>query len=720
MSAPAAALERRADATPGGSPPGRAPSAPRADIQGLRALAVAAVLAYHVWPSAVPGGYVGVDVFFVLSGFLITSHLVRRPLRTAGDLLEFWARRVRRLVPAASLVLLVTLVAAVVWLPATVRADVGREALAAVLYVENWALARSATDYLAADELHTPVQHYWSLSVEEQFYLVWPVALAVAGWLLVRGSRALRRRAPADRERARDAAVAALVVAALVVATSLAWSVHLTATDPAAAYFVSTTRAWELGLGGLLAAIVALRPVRPGPAGRAVLAWTGLLLVGVAVATFDARTPFPGWTALVPTVGTALVVAAAADGVAAGPGSVLGRRAVRWLGDVSYSVYLWHWPVVVVAPFVLGRPPGLAEQLAAVALTLVLAALTKRFVEDPVRRDRRLARRKVSTFGLLALATLVVGAAALVVVDRATAAEHEAADVVAHRLAAAGPCAGAGAVRDPSCTVGSLLTPPEFAAEDKPAPYADGCWNNAPFTTRHTCTYSGTDRSEQPSARVALVGNSHAGHWLPALEDVVAEDGWQLTTYLQSVCYPVDRPLAFDDAEETEGCLGTNRWAVRSVVEGGYDLVVMSARTNQSLAGVAQRDQAAAAQEAYAETLEAFTAAGIPVLVLRDTPAMPGDVPDCVASRPDDVAACGAPRSTALEPDPLAAAASDDDTGLVRLVEVTDLMCDARRCHAVVGGVVAYFDHGHLTATFARTLAPEVAAGARAALAGAG
>jgi peptidoglycan/LPS O-acetylase OafA/YrhL len=699
-----------------GAPSVASSTAPRADIQGLRALAVAAVLAYHVWPSAVPGGYVGVDVFLVISGFLITSHLIRRPVRSGADLLEFWARRVRRLIPAASLVLLVTLAAAVVWLPATVRGVVGREVLAAALYVENWALARSATDYLAADQLHTPVQHYWSLSVEEQFYLAWPVALALVGWAVLRVRR--RRLAPAA---ATGAGVAALVLAAVTVAASLAWSVHLTAADPAAAYFVTTTRVWELALGGLLAAVVVLRPLRLRPGVRAALAWAGLALVLAAVATFDGETPFPGWTALVPTVGTALVVAAAADGVAAGPGGLLGRRGVQWLGDVSYSVYLWHWPLVVITPFALARPLGLPEQLAVVAATLVLAALTKRFVEDPVRRSRRLARRRAATFAVLAAGMLVVGGAALVVADRAAAAESAAADVVAEGVEAAGPCVGAGVVRDSSCGEVELFMAAEFAAEDKPAPYADGCWNNAPFTTRHTCTYSGVDADAGgPAARVALVGNSHAGHWLPALEDVIDADDWELTTYLQSVCYPVDRPLEFDGAGEAEGCLATNRWAVRSIVEGGYDLVILSARTNQRLAGVAPEDHDTAVQEAYAGTLDAFTAAGIPVLVLRDTPAMPGSVPDCLASHQDDPGACGAPRGTAVEPDPLAAAAANDGSGLVTLVDVTDLMCDAGRCHAVVGGLVAYFDHGHLTTTFARTLAPEVTAGARAALASRG
>ncbi|SKC35863.1 acyltransferase family protein [Krasilnikoviella flava] len=695
MSAPVGAPERV-------TAPAAAPTHVRTDVQGLRALAVSAVLVYHLLPGTVTGGYVGVDVFFVISGFLITSHLLRRPVRGVRDLLEFWARRVRRLIPAATVVLLATLAATLLWLPTTVHARVARDVAAAALYVENWSLARSATDYLAAEELASPVQHYWSLSVEEQFYVVWPVLVGLTVWLAVR----LRRRGTGFSTWLPTAVVG------LVVVVSLAWSVHLTATNPAAAYFVTTTRLWELALGGLVAAAVTVRPWRLSAPVRATLAWAGLAAVLAAVVLLDGSTPFPGVAAALPTVGAALVIAAAADGARGGPGGLLALRPVQWLGDVSYSVYLWHWPLIVVVPYVLGRALGAAELVGVVLASLLLAAATKRWVEDPLRRQPLLVRRRAATFGLLAVCVGVTAVWGLSTASTAEAREREAIAAAPANVAAAGECAGAGAVRDPSCDVRGLLTPPEAAAQDEPDVYADGCWNDPPFTTRNSCSYG----SDDAPLRIAVLGNSHAGHWTPALEAGEVAGDWQVDTYLQSSCYPVERLLEYEAAADAQGCLDTTRWATDSITGGGYDLVVVSARTNQLLADVPEDQQADVAQDAYADTLATFTDAGLPVLVLRDTPAMPDSVPDCLATGPVAWDDCGAPPSQALEPDPLAAAARADSSGLVTAREVTDLMCDEEVCHPVIGGVVAYFDHGHLTATFARTLTPEVTEGVRAAL----
>jgi peptidoglycan/LPS O-acetylase OafA/YrhL len=682
-------------------------SGTRSDIQGLRAVAVVVVVAFHLWPHALTGGYVGVDVFFVISGFLITGHLLRAPVTSPRDLLQFWARRVRRLIPAASVVLLVTLVAAAIWLPATVVGSVGRDVVAAALYIENWNLAASEADYLAAGQLHSPVQHYWSLSIEEQFYILWPVLLAVAGAV---GTLAARGR---DGGRPRRWAV--LVVVGAVTAASLLWSVHLTRTDPAPAYFVSTTRVWELALGGVLAAGAAVLPrgaravrdARYAGAVRAAIAWLGLLMIAWAALRFDDGTAFPGVAALVPTFGTLLVIAVAADGVQGGPGRVLSLRPVQWLGNASYSIYLWHWPLIVIAPFALGRRLDVVDSLAIVAATLVLAELSRRFVEDRVRWHPVLSRSLRATFGVLAACVLVVSAAAVgVIVPNAAAARHAEADF-REAVTRAEPCVGAGVARDPACTEPGFVTPPEVAAEDKPVVYADGCWNNTPFTTRNVCTY-GASPAQAASARIALVGNSHAGHWVPALEDALETENWQLTTFLQSVCYTVDRPIEFDGAGISENCRSLNRWAVDSIVSGGYDLVVMSDRTNQPLAHVPPEAQERAAEAAYRETIERFTDAGIPVLVLRDVPAMPSNVPDCIAQHQDDVDACAASPETAVEPDPLASAAAQDPSGQVSVLDVNDVMCDDDLCRPVIGGLIAYFDHGHLTATFARTLAPEV------------
>lgn len=689
----------------------------RPDIQGLRAVAVAAVVVFHLWPAALPGGYVGVDVFLVVSGFLITSHLLRRPPSSLVEAGRFWGRRVRRLLPASALVIVVSVLATALIAPETLHAVTGREAVASGLYGQNWYLARTAGDYLAGDDAATALRHYWTLSVEEQFYLVWPVVIGLAAWA---GRRWWPRRVTA---------VVGVAIAAVVV-SSLAYSAALTARDAGLAYYVTPTRMWELALGGLLAVAGPVLAGRAGPTpsgrawpawGRTVLAGAGLAAILGAAFAFDADTPFPGTWALLPTLG-AVAVIAAEPGRSGPVGRLLAWRPAQFLGDVSYSTYLWHWPLVVLVTYAAaGRAQWFHLAGAAVA-SVALAAATKRWVEDPVRRSARLATGR-ATVGVLAACMAVSVGSGLALVAWSGARADDAAARVTWAEAAHPECFGAAAVgAGARCAdvAGELWNSPVVAAADKPVLYPDGCWNEAPYATRVTCTYGTAD-----GLPVALVGNSHAGHWFPPLAEIAADRGWRITTYLVSVCYPVDVDLAFPRAEATTGCSDWNAWVREEVAAGGYELVVMSARTDQKLAGVPEVEQDAVAQAAYRRVVEGFADAGAAVVVVRDTPAMVESVPDCVAVR--GASACGRERAAALEVDPLALAAAelvaggvgpggDGAAGNVALVDVSDVMCGPQRCEAVVGGVIAYFDHGHLTATFARTLRPWLEAGVDEAL----
>src|SRR4051812_16225328 len=271
----------------------------RPEIQGLRAVAVALVLVFHLWPDAVPGGYVGVDVFFVISGFLITSHLLREA-EVSGKvrLAAFWARRARRLLPASLLVLAVSAAATAAVVPISRWDQFFGEIRASALYVQNLHLAGAAVDSLAANAPPSPVRHFWSLSTEEQFYAVWPLLVATAVALAGRGASPRRRRR-----------AVALVLGAVVVA-GLAWGIHVTATDPAAASFVTPARAWEFAAGGLLAV---LAPVSArGDAWRAALGWTGAAAIGAAAFLYNSGTPFPGVAALLPVAGALAVLHAGA------------------------------------------------------------------------------------------------------------------------------------------------------------------------------------------------------------------------------------------------------------------------------------------------------------------------------------------------------------------------------------------------------------------------
>lgn len=675
-------------------------STPRTDIQALRALAVTLVFAYHLWPSHLSGGFVGVDVFFVISGFLISSHLLSHPPHGAGDLARFWSRRIKRLLPASLLVLAATLIASRLVAPETQWANTARQAGAAALYVVNWLLAADSVDYLAAENAPTPVQHFWSLSVEEQFYFVWPVLIGLLVWL------AVRRRSPRI----------VLVGLSLIVVGSLAYSGWKTATAPAAAYFVTPTRAWEFALGGVLACVVTRidedpdfrRSWRLTSRGRTVIAAVGLAAIALAAILYTSATPFPSWTAGLPTAGAVAVMAA---GLRAGDG-LLGRcmalRGVQWLGDVSYSVYLWHWPLIVLVPYVSGQL-GLLDQAAIVLVTLLLAALTKHYVEDRFRFVQ-LPPRPIF---LLAAG----GMAAVLTLSGLQVAElkwrqHQAA--VAESHSAQDPCFGAAAlIRPDVCREArhdALVPAPAQAADDKSAAYAEvggrDCWSTGPRFDLVTCQFG----RPEGATRVALVGNSHAGQWLPTLQALADTNDLRITTYLASRCAYAAVDQNLPTRAQTRACRSWVDRVTAALVAGDYDVVVLTNRMSVSAKNSSSAAQSERAyQEGYRSVLKSLSGRA-PILALHDTPA-PGDagiesIPDCIAENPDDLAACSGKRSAWVPAEPMQAAfaaVSPTDSGFA---DLNDAICERRSCSPVVGGAIVYSDGSHLTATNATTLAP--------------
>ena len=377
-------------------------SSRRRDIQGLRAVAIVAVVAYHAG-LPVPGGYVGVDVFFVISGYLITQ-LLWDELSTGGRLSfgGFYARRARRLLPSAVLVIMVTVVASVAVLGPLEATAVAKDAVACALYVGNYRFALQATNYLSVEGPVSPLQNYWSLGVEEQFYLVSP-ALLLAASLIGRRSSGRHRRSAADRPR-----WAAVGVLAVLGALSFWMCVSLTHSDQPWAFFSLPTRAWELAVGGLLA--LAAPHARRAPAWVLwTIGWAGLGAVAWSLAAFGPQTPFPGPAALVPVAGTGAALVAGTRRLTAGPARLLGLAPLQPIGAVSYTWYLWHWPALVLAPHVLGHSLGLAENVAVCLWSLVAAALTTVLLEQPIRRSRWLSARTARS--LVAGGALSLGAA---------------------------------------------------------------------------------------------------------------------------------------------------------------------------------------------------------------------------------------------------------------------------------------------------------------------
>ncbi len=686
----------------------------RADIQALRAIAVAFVVAYHFFPVEFAGGFVGVDVFFVISGFLITSHLLSKPPRSGRDLAEFWGGRVRRLLPASFVVLLVSLAGTLAFAPITVWRDAAEQTIASVFYVENWFLAAETVDYLAEYNEPSAAQHFWSLAIEEQFYLVWPIVVLIAvAWAIRRGR---------EQRAAVTVAISAIVLASFIA------SILITGRSEAEAYFVSWTRAWELGIGGLAACIFpwAQRFLGERTGLRTILAYLGLVGIFVTGFSYSRDLPFPGWIALLPVVSTAVVILATVTPGRLSPLPVLAWRPIQLTGDLSYSIYLWHWPAAVLLPYALGHSLPLWGRVVAIIGVFGLSWLTKLWVEDRFRSRMVFGEplRRTYLFGLSGM--LVIAALSLAVIGAVTATEQAEKDraeqEVAAEVAAPTPdCVASRAlVNSDECDPHGeeLLTTPVAASADQPAPYEDGCWILDDLDEQKTCTYG----SDDPNARkVALVGNSNAGHWLPALQDIAAEENWNITTYLIVDCYTVEVPLQLANPAQSANCLTWNERVVDEVAHEQYDLVVFSNRTASPFEGMTMAETREAAPAAYGEVLQTWSEADVPVLVLRDVPRA-GEIrsiPDCVEENLDNVAACDGTRER-IPDDPLAVAArgriAAGDTS-VAVLDLTDRFCAGETCYSVIGGVIAYFDRGHMTTTFARSLVPDLQPAADALLA---
>ncbi|GAA3655888.1 acyltransferase family protein [Microbacterium marinilacus] len=647
----------------------------RPEIQALRAVAVMMVVLYHLWPNRLPGGYAGVDVFFVISGYLITAHLLREVERTGGvALASFWARRARRLLPASLLVVVVSAIATLLFVPRTFWSDFFRHMGGAIFYVENWLLAGDAVDYLAAESNASPVQHYWSLSAEEQFYLIWPLLIVAALWIA--------RRSGAQRR-------AIAWVLATVTLGSLVMSIVMTSVLPSAAYFITPTRAWEFGIGGLLALV----PAAASPTLRATAAWVGAAGIVATAFLYDGQTPFPGWHALLPVLATAAVIWAGTTSARGSLAHLARLRPVQYLGDISYSLYLWHWPPIVVLPYVLGRDMTFWELCGVLALTIVLADLTKRFVEDPVRSAGVLTSRAPRVSLYVAAAAMVV---ALVVPAGgwATArAESEAAAVEVERFDPTGQCVGADALLDPSCegaapVAADDLVPAVSALKEDTAD-AYECYTQTPEDGElRTCSYGST---EPDATRVALVGDSHAATLIPALKPHLVERGWRLDTYVARGCTWTAGLAESDCAEYRDGLIAALP---------DYDIVLT---TTSRSAGAETEDAPSARAAAWGAAIDA----GVEVVAITDNPRVLDDMVDCVAEHPDAAAAgtsCVMPRERAVEPaDPiLAAAEREPRAGVVRM---NDAYCRDDGCPMVAGGVVVYRDAHHLTVTYARSVA---------------
>jgi peptidoglycan/LPS O-acetylase OafA/YrhL len=628
----------------------------RPDVDGLRAIAVTAVVAYHAGLPGVGGGYVGVDVFFVISGFLITQLLVGERERTGRiDLIDFYARRTRRLIPALALVLAATLALGWALLPADEQQGLGRSALATIGFVSNLWFWRGQAGYFHPQVEILPLLHTWSLAVEEQFYLAWPLLIMAASRI---GSRRLL--------------TGAVCAAGLA---SLALTIVMTARTPSAAFYLSPFRAFELAAGCLLAIMPAPSALRPRVGG--VLGLLGLAAVVGAALLFDRRTPFPGAYALAPVLGTSALIAAGQLAPRAPVTRLLGSAPMTFIGRRSYSWYLWHWPLLAVA-----RSHGLGDEpwrdLGLAAFALVLASLTYSFVEKPTRSARTgvFAHRRTT----LAAGAVLLGACAA--------------------LAAALIWNGAAAER----------TDPRYAA----IALARETLREAP----DECQFVGSPVRALPDPRrcligppggrtVLLLGDSHAAHLWPALKAAGEAVGVKTLSVTQNGCRPQStRP-------DPEGEVPTAVERDCPVFNGLVRKALPDLTRRYGLTGVvvaaSWRDQPTF-EDDLTTLAQRLRAQGLTVLLVADAPHHPFDTPACLARRAP--AGCALDRRRVDADRAGVLAALRKVAGRVPGTTVFDpveALCDANRCEAESGGVIFYKDEGHLSAAGSRLLTSRLA-----------
>ncbi|WP_221585334.1 acyltransferase family protein [Microbacterium sp. G2-8] len=692
-------------------PPSPRPAPPvhrqRLDIQGLRAIAVLAVIADHVlhWPN---GGFVGVDVFFVISGFLITGLLLREVERTGRiSFGRFYERRAKRILPAAVIVLAATVVSSFVLLGRDEAKSVGVDAIFSAVFLGNWRFAQQGVDYFEQGTPPSPLQHFWSLGVEEQFYLVWPWVMLLIVVLVARrvsaGAGAATDGAGSGEAAFLRAKRLARLAIVLLTAASFAWALYETTANPAVAYFSTFSRAWELGIGAFLAFLprIAFSPIV-----RRVLVWVGLVGIACSLVVVSGDSPlWPAPLALLPVVSTALVILSGTGDLAAYREPwILRNRVAHYVGDISYSLYLWHFPIAILLLTLL--PVGTGPYVViALGATFILSSASYHLVENPARRAtwfqwsgrriRGLTRAWLPTTAAVAVIA-VVGVAGFAAVsqlrpDPAVAGPD--AQTVSPADPSAEPadvdCWGAGsALRPDACAgvdLGALAPAPETLTDDTDGAYDCYATTDGPL---QTCALG----AENAPTRVALVGDSHAAALIPALRPQLDALGWRLDTFVGRGCVLMEVPDQDTDCD-------TARSEVNELLTSGeYDIVITTSTRQWEMPIESQRS-----------ILERIRDAGTIPVVVRDNPLPTEESIACTTRLGASAdSGCGTEADVALANTHTLADAADELGTPV--VDFTDLYCSDGFCPGIMGNVLVYRDAaGHITATWATTLSAPLA-----------
>ena len=682
-----------------------------ASIQALRAIAVVFVVLNHFFLRAVPGGYIGVDIFFVVSGFLISSHLLKELRHGDLNFSRFYLRRARRLLPASLLVLSLTALGAYLLMPFAWQATNLKDIAAAAVYGVNWWFAAHAVNYFADTGVASPVNHYWSLSVEEQFYLVWPA-------LMYFSLRATIRRGRRSTENLITFVLGVLMATVLTLSlTSAILAIHH---NRSAAYFVTYARAWEFAAGGLASLMIG------NLSNRLQTRWLKLLfsaswLTLIASSWFlTSGSNVPGLAAAPVVFATAIILVIGDDHASPLAGRIIGFAPVRWLGDISYSLYLWHWPLLILMSFALGVAKlGILYRIGLLGIALALSTITKRQVEDRFRFPRPAHRytvgslRDAPALALYLLMSAGLASCAFLGARFVEAKLTKAGQQLYVLSLNPGPCFGARAT-EPGvfCPNSHLLADRDFTLQNwesqiNALPNGNYCQNEPGDPGLAPCAFGATENTLKK--RIALFGDSHAGMWEAALATFVVPLGIRIQSFVASSCVITadDRSLATSLAPDyRDACRTWRRKAEEAIVaDKQIDTVVISdnAYKQKILSGGGGWSEDDG--RGVVEILRRFRAAGKRVILIDDVPNLPYQLPDCLARVRTNDDPCTIYQSQVPASTPLGRAAALMPAGEVDYLTLKDVFCDGILCHTVIGGIPAYMDSDHISAPFARTLA---------------
>lgn len=648
----------------------------RPELEGIRAVAAILVAIYHIWLGKVSGG---VDVFFIVSGYLITTSLVTRMVRHGKiDHFENILGLAKRLFPLAFTVLITTAIGVILVFPQSVWQQFSREFIASALYFENWRLALDSMDYLAESNGKSPFQHFWALSLQGQFYITWPILITIVFFLAKRIFKTPVRKT-------------LLGVFILLFVSSISYSIYLTEVNQPFAYFNTFTRVWEFSLGGIVALLI---PYLKLPKAVSLpIGWIGLLTILLTGLVLPVSSVFPGYAALLPTMGVIFVILAAENGSRFGAEALLNSAPLQWLGTISYGFYLWHWPLFIFYLFYFNRTEvPILDGLVILIITTVLAYLTIHFVEKPIRKlDIRKSKTKVTGVVASMLIPIVVfsfawNAYSKDLIEKAT----KEAEQITENIEQYVEQYPGGRLISGDLTAEDGIDPiPELIAleQDLPGFNLDpeckpGLKSDDTFGI---CTYGVTDN---PDYTIALVGGSHSGHWYPTFEALLEEHRIQLDVIYMDACRLASGDF---DGELTPSCMKWNDLVVEHLKETPPDLVVTTANINV-------QDKVPQEYIDQWEKLDGYT----DIFAIRDNPRVLVKPTDCLAR--EDEYDCSRPRTDVLS-DVLPWENTENIPDNVYFADMSDYFCIDGKCPQVIGNVIVYRDFHHISAAYAATLA---------------